>query len=62
MEIDIEKLRSDLIDYYGSLAQFYPSAYLEVSRIENASYDEVVRIALSNGFDLSKYQITRKLY
>ena len=54
--IDIEKLRKDLLDYFGS-AMFsgFPMAMMDVSRVENASADTLIRIASENGFNLNKY-------
>ena len=54
--IDIERLRRDLVDYFGS-AMFsgFPMAMLDVARVETASYDTLIRIAKECGFDLSRY-------
>ena len=54
--IDIERLRKDLLDYFGS-AMFsgFPMAMMDVSRVENASADTLIRIASENGFNLNKY-------
>lgn len=56
MNIDYEKLRKDLIDYFGSATSFYGAAYMDVIRVENASYEELISIALNNGFNLSDYE------
>lgn len=58
MEIDYEKLRSDLMDYFGS-AMFsgLPMAIVDLSDIEIASNDELIQIAQKNGFDLSEYDL-----
>ena len=58
MVIDIDALRRDLIDYYGS-AMFsgMHAAMMDLTKVENASPEEVVEIALENHFDLSKYQV-----
>lgn len=34
---DIEKLRKDLIDYFGSAMSFYPVAIVDLTDVENAS-------------------------
>ena len=34
MIIDGDKLKKDLMDYYGSATPFYPAAFLDVSRVE----------------------------
>lgn len=57
MNIDIDRLRSDLIDYFGSAAQIYGAAYLDVSRVMRASDEEVVNIAIQNGFNIYDYEI-----
>lgn len=53
--IDYEKLRKDLIDYFGTAMSFSPMAIMDLSRVESASDDELVEIAKRNGFDLTKY-------
>lgn len=59
-DLDYEALRSDLIDYFGSATPMYPVAYMDVIRVENASEYELVKIALENHFDLSKYKVYTK--
>ena len=56
MIIDVDRLRSDLIDYFGSATPMYGVAFMDVIRVENASDEEVVRIALENGFNLYDYE------
>ena len=60
--IDYEKLRRDLIDYFGS-AMFsgLSIAIMDLNRVENASYEELIEIALKNNFDLRDYQINNHL-
>lgn len=55
-DIDIEKLRNDLIEYFTS-AMFIvsPVALVDLTEVENASDEKVIKIALDNKFDLSKY-------
>ena len=58
--IDIEALRQDIIDYYGTAAYgFYPAAYTDVASIENATDEEVVKKAMELHFDLNKYKMGR---
>ena len=57
MTIGIERLRKDLIDYYGSASRVYPNAIMEVERVKRASYDELVDIAIRNNINLDKYEI-----
>jgi len=59
--IDYEKLRKDLIDYFGTAMSFNPMAIMDLSRVESASDDELVEIARKCNFDLDKY-IKSKVY
>lgn len=56
--IDIEKLRSDLTDYFGT-AMFsgFPMAIVDLSDVERASAEELLNIATKNRFDLKDYEI-----
>ena len=56
MDIDFDKLRKDLIDYFGSAMGMFPMAVMDVSKVERASKQELIKIAQQNGFDLRKYQ------
>ena len=61
MEINIDKLREDLIDYFGTaLYNASPLAIIELSKVETASPQELINIALKNHFDLSEYQTNNK--
>ena len=60
--IDYEKLRRDLIDYFGTAMSFNPMAVIELSRVERASNDELVEIAIKNNFDLDKYYKNKTYY
>ena len=65
MNIDIERLRQDLIDYFGSVSSIYPVAIMDVIEVETADYYKLIEIAKSNGFDLNNYVIetyTRNLF
>lgn len=58
MTINVEALRRDLEDYFGTAAfSGLPMAMMDLSRVENASPEELVRIAQKNGFDLTKYRV-----
>ncbi len=59
MTIDVDKLREDLINYYGSAIPYYPQAIMDISRIEKASPEELVNIALENGYDLEEYNVNK---
>ena len=58
--IDYERLRNDLIDYFGTAMTFNPMAMSDLISVERASNDELVEIALKNNFDLNKYK--NKIY
>ena len=61
MEIDIEKLRKDLIDDYGTaIFNASPLAIIELTKVENASPQELINIALKNNFDLTEYETNNK--
>ena len=58
MIIDIEKLRSDVLDYYGTaMHNGFGMAVINLGQIENASNDEIINIARKIGLDFSKYAI-----
>lgn len=57
MEIDIERLRDDLIDYFGTAMGMFSMAMMDVAKVERASESELIRIAKQNGFDLNDYEI-----
>ena len=54
--VDIESLRNDLIDYYGS-AMFIvsPVALIDLTNVEHASDEELIRMAIANRFDILNY-------
>lgn len=56
MQFDIERLREDLKDYYGT-AMFngFPMAMMEVDKVSRASDEELLRMAEKNGMDLKRY-------
>ena len=63
LEIDIKKLRNDLINYFGTaIFNTSPIAIIELSKIENASPEELIHIALKNNFNLSEYQLNTKKF
>ena len=51
-DIDINRLRNDLIDYYGTASLYSPQAVIDLSKVENASPYELVMIAINNNFNL----------
>ena len=58
MIIDVEALRYDLIDYFGTAISYNPIAMADLVRVEAASDYEIVDIAIKNGFDISKYEFS----
>ena len=61
IEIDIELLRKDLIDYYGTaMFQSSPLAIIELSKVNNASDEDLIEIAKYNNFNLNNYIINSK--
>ena len=62
MNIDYEKLRNDLIDYFGTAIVYNPMAVIELSNVQNASNYNLIQIALKNGFNLSDYEQKTKRY
>ena len=57
--IDIQKLRKDLMNYFGT-AMFGVSsiAMMELSKVERASEEELLEIANENGFDIEEYYLS----
>ena len=56
MDINFDKLREDLIDYFGTAMGAFPIAVMNVAEVETATDRELIRIATQNGFDLSDYE------
>ena len=42
MNIDIERLREDLINYFGSATPIWGAAFMNVEEIRRASFDELI--------------------
>lgn len=60
-EIDFEKLRNDLLDYYGTfMVNLFPAAVFELGRIDKANNEELLTIAKENNFDLNDYEVKGK--
>lgn len=56
VSIDIDRLRRDLKDYYGTaMFNASPMAVMDLSRIERASDTEIVEEAQKAGVDLTDY-------
>ena len=54
--IDVEGLRKNLKDYYGT-AMFsgFSMAMMDLTRVERASDEEVINMAKEKGIDIRKY-------
>ena len=57
VEIDIDRLRKDVENYYmsGFVVTGFGAAFIEASDVKNASDDEIIEMAQKAGFDLRKY-------
>ena len=53
MTVDVEKLRQALMDYFGTST--LPFKYIAVARVESATPEDVVELALDEGFDLADF-------
>lgn len=60
--LDFEKLRQDLIDYYGSafIVGGFGVALVSVSEIYNASEQRLIELASQNNFNLKDYEIEKR--
>jgi len=56
IDIDIEKLRKDLKDYFGTaMYTSSPLAIMNLTEVENANSDKLISLAIKNNFDLNNY-------
>lgn len=62
MSLDYSRLRRDLVEYFGTALSYNPCAIFNVNKVQNASEEELKKIAISNGFKLSNYTIVVKRY
>lgn len=54
--IDIEKLRQHIIDYYGTaMINSSPTAMMDLLEVENASNEKVLSLALKNSINLNNF-------
>ena len=54
--MDIEALRDDLIEYFGTaMMSGFPMAIMDLSDVENASDLKLIMLAEKAGFDLNNY-------
>lgn len=57
MNIDIEKLRQDLIDYFSTAINPFDADLKGVEEIMILSSDKLIELATSSGFNLELYKI-----
>ena len=56
--IDIERLRKDLISYYlGAAYMLNPAAMIDVQRVQMATDEELIRIAIRKKINIANYAI-----
>ena len=56
--IDIERLRKDLEDYFlGIMFNVSKAAMIDLTNVQNASDEELISIAIANGVDIDDYKI-----
>lgn len=60
MIIDVDTLRNDLINYFGTALFYNPNAMMELIEVEKASDEQIVQIALQNGFDINMYDVNNR--
>ena len=58
--IDIDRLREDLINYFGTAIYYNPMAIMDLEEIKRADEGKLIKIALDNKFDLERYKIKTK--
>lgn len=57
-EIDLNQLRKDMKDYYGTaMMGGFPMVVIDLSKVERLQDDELIELAQKNGLDLRKYSI-----
>ena len=55
-KINIEKLREDLINYFGTAMYSSSSlAIMDLTEVEKANLDKLIQIANNNNFNLNNY-------
>lgn len=58
--IDIDRLRDDLINYFGTAIYYNPMAIMDLEEVKKADEKKLIEIALDNKFDLERYKIKTK--
>ena len=62
VEIDIERLREDLIEYLEGAFFIggFGAAIIDMEKVKRASDEEVIQIAIQNGFVVEEYKVSYK--
>ncbi len=56
-EFDVNRLRKDMQDDYGTaMMNGFPAAMIDLSKVERASDEELLRMAQERGVDLGRYE------
>ena len=56
-EFDVNRLRKDMQDDYGTaMMNGFPAAMIDLSKVERASDEELLRMAQEQGVDLGRYE------
>lgn len=58
--IDIDRLRDDLINYFGTAIYYNPMAIMDLEEVKKVDEKKLIEIALDNKFDLERYKIKTK--
>lgn len=58
--MDIERLRDDLISYFGTAIYYNPMAIMELEEVKRANPEELIKIAINNKFDLERYELKER--
>ncbi len=56
MELDIDRLREDLINYFGTALNYQEYAMVDLVQIDALDEQELITLAIQNGFDIDKYR------
>lgn len=58
VELDFERLRNDLMDYYGTaMCSGFGMAVVDLVKIQNTSYEKLIEYAQECNIDIEKYII-----
>lgn len=59
-DLDIESLREDLTDYFGSAIFINPYAKYDMLEVSTCNIIRLINIAIENNFDLNNYLNRKK--